>query len=145
MASAGRTERRPIRSTCGALHNMSARPRTVVTRTVPLLRTPWVAFAGPRKPPSLEAPDLARLDARWRLTGLTGAALLHRFNGDLTEHVTPLICGDEDLTLNVLLRARGNLLLAAMPLLDDPAAVVRVRLATDDPRLVALAVPGEQS
>jgi hypothetical protein len=116
---------------------MSARPRTDVSRTIPVLRNRWILFAGPTKPPRLDVDVLARLDEQWRSIGMTGAALLHPVTGDLTQHVVPAACRDRRLTLNVLLRARGSLLLAAMPLLDDPDAVVGVRMATDDPRLVA--------
>jgi hypothetical protein len=47
-------------------------------------------------------------------------------------------CPHVVLTLNVLLRARGSLLLAEMPLLDEPAALT-AGMASDDSRLIALA------
>lgn len=109
-------------------------------RTVPALRQPWVAFRWLVDPPTLDAATLARLDEAWAGLGLTGAVLVHPVTDNLAGLVRLHACHDDDLTLNVLLRARGGLVLAAMPLLDDPAALDGLHLATDDPRLTALVV-----
>ena len=121
------------------LHNMSARPRTPVTYLVPVLRRPWVSFSWTGRRPTLEARQLATLDDHWSGTGLRGAVIVHPMSAFLAERVRPHACTDRDLTLNVLLRTRGDLLLAAMPLLDDPAVLAGRGVATDDPRLIALA------
>jgi hypothetical protein len=47
-------------------------------------------------------------------------------------------CSEPDLVLNVLLRARGSLLLAGMPLIVDTSPLDKHGYATDDPRMVAL-------
>lgn len=52
------------------------------------------------------------------------------------------LCAEPVLLLNVLLRTRGNLLLASMPLLDEPAALNIPGIATEDPRMVALVGAG---
>ena len=119
------------------LANMSARPRTTVTRRVPALRELWVHFL-PLTAAAVGADELARLDTWWVAAGLRGAMLLHAVDGDLCRHVRLERCDTPELTLNVLLRARGSLLLADMPLLDvyDGA---QPGFASDDPRLVALA------
>jgi hypothetical protein len=115
---------------------MSARPRTAVTRHVPPLTESWVHFVPPQSPP-VGIVDLAGLDRWWATTGLRGAVLLHVADDDLRCHVELKPCDLPELTLNVLLRSRGPLLLADMPLLDvyDGAAT---GLATDDQRLVVL-------
>lgn len=123
----------------GLLHNMSARPRTPVTYLVPALRRPWVSFSWRGRRPVLDARRLATLDEHWAGTGLRGAVIVHPMSEYLAERVRPHACTDRELTLNVLLRTRGDLLLAAMPLVDDPAALTKRIVATDDPRLVALA------
>ena len=120
------------------LANMSARPRTTVVRLVPVLRQPWIHFMAPLPAPVLDAEALGGLDAWWASTGLRGAILLHSVDRALAREVPLEPCQASDLTLNVLLRRRGSLLLADMPLVeafDDETAGV----ASDDPRLVTLA------
>lgn len=120
------------------LHNMSARPRTSVSYRVPRLRSDWVSFTWGDPLPELNRRVIARLDRRWVETGLRGGVIVHGMTGDLRKRTKPTPCTDLDLLLNVLLRTRGSLLLAAMPLIDDPSALVGGGIATDDPRLVAL-------
>ena len=127
------TDRSPTRP----LGNMSARPRTTVVRLVPVLRRPWIHFVAPVPAPTLDAEALGLLDAWWASTGLRGAILLHPVDRALAREVPLEPCQTPNLTLNVLLRRRGSLLLADMPLVeafDDGAGV-----ASDDPRLVTLA------
>jgi hypothetical protein len=111
----------------GLLHNMSARPRTEISRWVPVVQEGWVLFdlteygqnrTGPwEEPGPLSVDDRTRLDARWREVGLTGATLIIRCRTQ--PFVDPVICLDDDLIANVLLRSRGDLLIHSMPLLDD--------------------------
>ena len=111
----------------GLLHNMSARPRTEISRVVPVVQEGWVLFdlteygrnrTGPwEEPGPLSADDRMRLDARWREVGLTGATLVIRSR--IQPFVEPIVCLDDDLIANVLLRSRGDLLIHSMPLLDD--------------------------
>ena len=122
----------------GLLHNMSARPTTEVTRTVPPLRAAWVWFRW-RAAPALDAASCRELDAYWSACGFRGAALVHPLTAELRQALGSVArCGNELLTSNVLLRLRGSLLLASMPLLDSTEGLARLSVATDDPRLVAL-------
>jgi hypothetical protein len=111
----------------GMLHNMSARPRTEITREVPLVQDGWVLFdlqeyrqnrSGERweEPGPLTAAERRHLDACWHALGLTGATLIVRSRVQLL--VDPIVCLDDDLIVNVILRARGDLLIHRMPLLD---------------------------
>ncbi|MEN9507335.1 MAG: hypothetical protein RI958_3261, partial [Actinomycetota bacterium] len=59
-------------------------------------------------------------------------------NSDLARRVRMTRCSEPDLVLNVLLRARGSLLLAGMPLIVDTSPLDKNGYATDDPRMVAL-------
>ena len=127
------------------LANMSARPRTTVTRTrARSCAEPWVHFAGPTSAPPLDADELARLDTWWAV-GWADAVRCCSTPSTVTSPTTSAWIGatTQELTLNVLLRARG----AAAP--RRHAAPRRIRrppqrgrLASDDPRLVALAVHG---
>lgn len=120
------------------LHNMSARPRTDVVCTVRPLRPTWVSFSIGTTP----APSVADLDAHWAAVGFEGAAVVHplsadaRLPGELEVHP----CGDLLLDWNVVLRSRGNVLLAGMPLHDQPGGARGLVIATDEPRLVELVV-----
>lgn len=139
--------RRPDRDTVayrdGLLHNMSARPRTEIRRQVGCVRQPWVGFCWAGPTPSLDSDRRARLDRWWRETGITGAVIVHPLRSiALPRMVAPQLCAEPVLLLNVLLRTRGNLLLASMPLLDDPAALNIPGIATEDPRMVALVGAG---
>lgn len=118
---------------------MSARPRTPVTYFVPKVRSQWVSFAWKNSRPVLNADVLQALDAQWNDLGFTGAAIVHPLNRDLADRVRPHACADRWLTLNVLLRVRGPVLLAEMPPLESGDALRNMAVATDDPRLVRLA------
>lgn len=121
---------------------MRPQPRTPVTYFVPKLRAEWVSFAWDASRPQLNDVALRHLDDVWDRSGFTGAAVVHPMDDDLRGRVRPKPCHDRWLTLNVLLRVRGHLLLSEMPPLDDGAAVAGVAVTTDDPRLVALAEVG---
>lgn len=118
------------------LHNMSARPRTTIVRTVPRLRTPWTRFIWPGRPPRLSEQALDRLQNWWVRTGFTGAAIVVPTGG---LDGKPSNCQNEPLTLNVLLRVRTRVLIASMDLVDDPDMLRGSGYATEDPRLVELA------
>lgn len=124
--------------TTALLHNMSARPRTPVTYKVPAMRRDWVSFTWQQPHPPFDTPTFDRLDDAWRATGLRGAVIIHRLTVDLSRRVRLTRCSEADLVLNVLLRARGSLLLADMPLIDEPSALDGDGLTTDDPRMVEL-------
>ena len=123
------------------LHNMSMRPRTTVTATVGVVGSAlaWFAVAPKRLQRLLDDPGLPdRLEQRWSELGLHGALHVYPLPGrDVTgaaEHVS----ADQLLALNVLGRTRAGLLLPGAPLDLDPSVLAR-KLASDDPRLVALA------
>jgi hypothetical protein len=124
--------------------NMSVRPRTPVTHVVPKLRPRWVAFSWEDDTPVLDRDALACLQQHWEALAFTGAAIMHPLDTELTAQVSPHACTDRQLTLNVLLRVRGGLLLGEMPPLDDGEAVVGTAVATDDPRLVRHAGAGQR-
>lgn len=127
------------------VNNMSARPRTEVVRRIRPLRESWVGFSWVGNKPRIDGQMLERLDASWQRVGLAGAVIMHPLARapETTAQVT--MCTDGDLLLNVLLRTRGRLLIAAMPLLDDASGLDRMGLATDDPRLVARVDAGASS
>ena len=124
--------------TTALLHNMSARPRTQVSYIVPAVRKDWVSFTWRRPHPPLDTETRDRLDRGWSTTGIRGAVIIHRLNSDLARRVRMTRCSEPDLVLNVLLRARGSLLLAGMPLIVDTSPLDKNGYATDDPRMVAL-------
>jgi hypothetical protein len=74
-----------------------------------------------------------RLDQAWALLALRGAVLLYA-SGSGSFRVPA--CRDPLLVLNVLARARGDLLLPDAPLVLQPRALNR-RVVTDDPRLTS--------
>jgi hypothetical protein len=74
-----------------------------------------------------------RLDQAWALLALHGAVLLYA-SGSGSFRVPA--CRDPLLVLNVLARARGDLLLPDAPLVLQPRALDR-RVVTDDPRLTS--------
>jgi len=123
------------------LGNMSSRPRTDISRSVPTVQRTWVLFdlqqyrAGD-DPGVLDAAELARLDRRWSELGLTGATVVIRSRVAVLD-VRPLVCRDEDLILNVLLRVRGNLLIHRMPLLDQCDVTSSSAVLCPDARLHA--------
>ena len=75
-----------------------------------------------------------RLDRAWAPLDLRGAALLY---AGTTSPLFAKACGDALLVLNVLARARGNVLLPDAPLVLQAGALNRY-VMTDDPRLTAL-------
>lgn len=128
----------------GLLHNMSARPRTEITREVPLVQDGWVLFdlqeyrsnatGGTwEEPGPLTASQRRRLDRSWRRIGLTGATLIVR--GRSQPLVEPIVCLDDDLIVNVILRARGDLLIHRMPLLDRRDTSMSNAVLVPEPRL----------
>jgi hypothetical protein len=76
-----------------------------------------------------------RLDRAWAPRALRGAALLYA--GIASPHLRGRACRDALLVLNVLARARGNVLLPDAPLVLQAGALNR-HVVTDDPRLTAL-------
>ena len=118
------------------LGNMSARPRTSVTRTVPATRTSWAAFGPVRRMPRLTAELRRDLDDAWRRLAFTGAFIVHLESAVHCDNLDVDVCEDDLLVLNVLLRTRGPLLLAGAPLLTDTAGLAKVTILCDDPRLV---------
>lgn len=121
------------------LGNMSARPRTSVTRTVPATRTSWAAFGPVRRMPRLTAELRRDLDDAWRRLAFTGAFIVHLDSAIHCDGLEVVTCDDDLLVLNVLLRTRGSLLLAGAPLLTDTGGLAKVTILCDDPRLVEVA------
>lgn len=143
----------------GLLHNMSSRPRTQVQVHVEPIDTRLGSFSlddlgrqlsrivrGRTRTTQRDKlatfvcrHDVAglaeRLDQAWALLALRGAVLLYPgASGVSADRVTR--CRDPFLVLNVLARARGNLLLPDAPLVLEPRALDR-RVLTDDPRLTS--------
>lgn len=129
--------------TTALLHNMSARPRTKVNYRIPALRRDWVSFTWQQPHPPLDSATFDRLDAAWQSTGLRGAVIIHPLTAGLSRYVRLTPCAEPDLVLNVLLRARGSLLLADVPLIDETSALDATGVATDDPRMVELVRGGQ--
>jgi hypothetical protein len=150
----------------GLLHNMSSRPRTQVQVHVEPIDTRLGSFSlddlGRQLSRIVQGRTRAtqrdrlatfvcrndvvaslaeRLDHAWALLALRGAVLLYPgASGVSTDRVTR--CRDPFLVLNVLARARGNLLLPDAPLVLEPRALDRSVL-TDDPRLTSPVRPGK--
>ena len=123
------------------LHNMSMRPRTTVTATVGVVGSAlaWFAVAPKRLQRLLDDPGLPeRLEQRWQEAGLRGALHVYSLPEPTVVGEAPVLGTDALLALNVLGRTRAGLLLPAAPLDLDPSVLAR-KLASDDPRLVALA------
>lgn len=127
----------------GLLGNMSSRPRTEIRRDVPAVQQGWVlfdlkhvwdAYPAGTEPDVLTPEQLARLDARWQALGMRGATLVIR-SRRAQLGFEPVVCLDEELTLNVLLRVRGNLLIHGMPLLDRRDPLTSNALLCSDRRL----------
>ena len=118
------------------LQNMSARPRTSVTRTVPATRMSWVAFGPVHHIPRLTATLRRKLDEEWRSLALTGAFIVHLISAIRCDGLHIVTCSDDHLILNVLLRTRGSLLLAGTPLLSETGGLANSTILCDDPRLV---------
>ena len=123
------------------LHNMSMRPRTTVTATVGVVGSALARFAvtPKRLQKLLDDPALrGRLEQRWSELGLHGALHVYPLPGREVTGAAEHISADQLLALNVLGRTRAGLLLPSAPLDLDPSVLAR-KLASDDPRLVALA------
>ncbi len=123
------------------LHNMSTPPRTHVSArlkpagpAVCRFRLATVRASASR----LLADDTCeeRLEAAWDGYGLRGACHVYAWRDDITSR--PVSVRDPLLVLNVLGRTRAQVLLATAPLALEPDFLER-ELASDDPRLVALA------
>lgn len=136
---------------CNAyLHNMSCAPRTVVRGYVAPLRSPIVRFSlGPDLASRVRRRRLARrlveeAERAWGELSFTGAALVFPWHDDVAQppegrpRPEVRVATDPRTLVNVLGRARGSLLLARWPLSREPEYLLR-SLASDDPRLVALA------
>jgi hypothetical protein len=123
----------------GVLGNMSARPRTSIERTVPATRRDWVAFGPVTRRVRLDRALFERLDTAWEALGFTGAFMLHLSSTVEREGLRVTTCRDEILTLNVLLRTRGTLLLAKTPAVEETYELEGLTLLTDDPRLLEVA------
>jgi hypothetical protein len=124
-----------------SLANMSARPRTSVSREIRPIRQTWVSFTWTGIKPRLTKERLSSLDMVWRDTGFTGCALLQPVS-EAVRKLSPHVCRDSDIILNVLLRSRSGILISTSPLLEDTSILRGLSLASDDPRLCALVVSG---
>jgi hypothetical protein len=121
------------------LHNMSSRPRTPVRRRVDPVHQTWSVIRWTRPFGALETSKRDELDRFWSETGLTGAAFMYTPTPEISA-LKPVECTSEMLTLNIVLRLRGPLLLATSPLLLDGSHLDRVEYATDDQRIFDLVV-----
>ena len=150
-----------MRSAPGLLHNMSSKPRTSVQLNVEPIDTRVASFALDglaselsralkRRTRASQRPLLAsfvlnsdlpslteRLDGEWGGLALRGAVLLYAAVGVPRAVTGTKPCRDPLLVLNVLARARGNVLLPDAPLVLQPRSLDR-RVYTDDPRLTSL-------
>lgn len=124
------------------LHNMSTRPRTQVQARIAPLGGAIARFALADVEASSflnAAGCTAKLEAAWQSCGLRGVCHVYPWRESQAE--TPAVVvrvRDVRLVLNVLGRARSQLLLASAPLELEDGFLAR-ELASDDPRLVALA------
>lgn len=121
------------------LANMSSRPRTEVLRRVPALRSVWRSFSDTFLPATLSDAERQDLDAYWESLGLTGMILALPATPARLAGTNSKPCTDTKLLLNVVLRTRGNLLLAETPLLAELPARVGVAWLIDDPRITEVA------
>lgn len=121
------------------LANMSSRPRTEVLRRVPALRSVWRSFSDTYLPATLSDAERQELDAYWESLGLTGMILALPATPARLAGVNSKPCTDTKLLLNVVLRTRGNLLLAETPLLVELPARSGAAWLIDDPRITEVA------
>ena len=125
------------------LHNMSTRPSTPVTwRLRPLSASVAWFEIGVLPQVHLDDPALAMdLETSWEGYALRGAVDLFPWSDTLLRedhgYREALRSSDPSLVLNVLGRARSQLLLATTPLALEPG-LLNQRLATDDERIVGL-------
>jgi hypothetical protein len=124
------------------LHNMSARPRTTVTAALRTQGRVLVRFRLEDRA-LLSHPDSLRpeLDEVWREAGLRGAVHVYAFPPAPARKSVKVAEASPLLSINVLGRASAGLLLPGAPLMLDSELLDR-ELASDDPRLVALAAEG---
>ena len=120
------------------LHNMSSRPGTRINA---FLRPPGGKLAVFSAEPAdrkllLSKAGREQVEAAWREIGLRGAAAVFDFPSSSSATVSAF-AADRLLSLNVLGRTRGSLLLPGTPLAREAALLGRT-LVSDDPRLVAL-------
>jgi hypothetical protein len=135
------------------LHNMSCRPSTETRAYIKATRSPVVRFelallgvdlAGQARRGEVPAELLAAAEELWAGVPFTGAALVFAWAADIAQPPEGFrrpairLATDPCTALNVLGRARGALLLPRWPLAAEPEYLLR-SLASDDPRLVALA------
>ena len=123
------------------LQNMSMRPRTTVTAKIGVVGSALARFAvAPKRLQTLlDDPGLPdRLERCWSELGLRGALHVYPLPGRAVTGDAEHVSADQLLALNVLGRTRAGLLLPGAPLDLDPSVLAR-KLASDDPRLVALA------
>lgn len=121
------------------LANMSARPRTEVLRRVPALRSVWRSFSDTLLPRTLSDAERHALDVYWKSLGITGMILALPATPARLAGVNSKPCTDTKLLLNVILRTRGNLLLAETPLLAKLPARVGAAWLIDDSRITEVA------
>ncbi len=146
------------------LHNMSSKPRTMVDVSVLPIDESLVSFSLDGMGPALNRVVKGRtratvrsslaafacqgavealatqLDRAWAARSLRGAVLLYEcLPAQRATGATQ--CRDPLVVLNVLARARGNVLLPDAPLVLHPTALDR-QLMTDDPRLTAMLTKG---
>lgn len=119
----------------GILANMSARPRTEVLRRVPAVRGAWRSFSDTALPATLTRRQRDDLDAYWASLAITGMVLVLPATPSRLAATTPKPCAEEKLLLNVILRTRGNLLLAETPLLAEIPRPSGAVWLIDDPRI----------
>jgi hypothetical protein len=121
------------------LHNMSGRPRTTVTTALRSHGRALVRFRLDDRAPLVASDSLRiQLDEVWRRAGLRGAVHVYAFPPAKARKGVKVAQASPLLSINVLGRARGGLLLPGAPLVLDSDLLDR-ELASDDPRLVALA------
>jgi hypothetical protein len=115
--------------------------RTTVHISVPKLRDTWVVFpvTGTEKP--LSAAARRACEEFWQSLDLHGAVMVIDLLSPLGEkaavRLTPIVCEDRQLTLNVAHRIRDGFLHTRFPLLQKLDGEPH-HWATDDPRLVEL-------
>jgi hypothetical protein len=120
---------------------MRGSPRATVNMTVPNLRDTWVVFpiAGNEKP--LSAAARKACEDYWQSLDLHGAVMVIDLLSPLGEkaaaRLTPIVCEDRQLTLNIAHRIRDGFLHTRFPLLQKLDGETH-HWATDDPRLVQL-------
>lgn len=123
-----------------SLQNMSARPRTEVMRRIPPLFESWVVFSDAAVDKALRGPARAAAETYWSTLSLTGAVLLHAHTQDLANLTKPKPCKNTLLEYNVVLRARGLLLLAESPMVEELYHPQGNLFLCADPRIVGLAL-----